>query len=49
MSRKQIVFDFDTHALENAYPSQNWRHTYELIKRHMQSNNFYWVEGSVYK
>lgn len=49
MSRKQIVFDFDTHALEKAYPTQNWRHTYDLIKRHMQSNGFYWVEGSVYE
>ncbi len=39
-SRKQIAFDLDTKALEIYYPSENWRGSYEIIKRHMQKNGF---------
>lgn len=49
MSRKQVVFDLDTHALENSYPNKNWRYTYELLKQHMKNNGFRWIEGSVYE
>lgn len=47
-SRKQITFDLDTKALEKYYPTKNWHNAYEVIKRHMISNDFEWLQGSVY-
>ena len=47
-TRKQIVFDLDTNALQRYYPTENWRNAYEIIKRHMRVNDFEWQQGSVY-
>lgn len=47
-TRKQIAFDLDTKALETYYPSEHWRRSYEIIKRHMLRNGFTWSQGSVY-
>lgn len=47
-SRKQIAFDLDTRALQDYYPSEDWRNSYEIIKRHMMKNGFIWLQGSVY-
>lgn len=47
-TRKQIAFDLDTKALREYYPSENWRNSYEIIKRHMTRSGFIWLQGSVY-
>lgn len=46
--RKQIAFDLDTKALREYYPGENWRNSYEIIKRHMTRSGFLWLQGSVY-
>lgn len=46
--RKQVAFDLDTKALVVYYPSDNWNGAYDVIKRHMQNNDFTWQQGSVY-
>lgn len=46
--RKQISFDLDTNALKLYYPSSSYNNAYEVIKRHMLKNGFYWLQGSVY-
>lgn len=46
--RKQISFDLDTNALKLYYPSPSYNNAYEVIKRHMLKNGFYWLQGSVY-
>lgn len=48
LSRKQITFDLDTKALQQHYPSSNWRKAYLDIKRVMKNNGFEWIQGSVY-
>ena len=45
---KQIAFDLDTKSLKIYYPKNNWRKAYEDIKEYMYSNNFIWIQGSVY-
>ena len=45
---RQIAFDLDTNALQQYYPSNNWRYAYEVIKNHMKNNGFHWIQGSVY-
>ena len=47
-TRKQITFDLDTNALKIYYPSENWNNAYEIIRKHMTSNGFKWLQGSVY-
>jgi virulence-associated protein VapD len=47
-SRKQVAFDMNTAALKEYYPSKNWQHAYDVIKRHMTRNGFRWQQGSVY-
>jgi virulence-associated protein VapD len=47
-SRKQITFDLDTKALEKYYPSDSWRNAYEVIRNHMEKNDFGWIQGSAY-
>ena len=47
-TRKQIAFDLDTKALKKYYPSKSWHGAYDVIKRHMTANGFYWLQGSVY-
>lgn len=47
-SRKQISFDLDTKALKIYYPSESWNNAYDVIKRHMISYGFEWLQGSVY-
>ena len=46
--RKQIAFDLDTKALQKYSPNDNWRNSYEIIKRHMIRSGFVWLQGSVY-
>jgi virulence-associated protein VapD len=46
--RKQIAFDLDTAELKAYYPTNNWQHAYDDIKRHMTRNGFLWRQGSVY-
>lgn len=47
-SRKQIAFDLDTNALKIYYPMESWNNAYNVISRHMESNRFKWLQGSVY-
>lgn len=47
-TKKQIAFDLDTKALEIYYPTDSWQNAYEIIKRHMIKNGFFWLQGSVY-
>lgn len=47
-TRKQITFDLDTNALKKYYPSESWNNAYEVIRKHMTANGFYWLQGSVY-
>lgn len=47
-SKKQIAFDLDTEALQKYYPKENWRQSYEDIKKIMKENDFSWQQGSVY-
>lgn len=46
--KKQITFDLDTKALQEYYPTENWRNAYEVIKHFMAQNDFQWLQGSVY-
>lgn len=48
MSKKQVAFDLDTEALQKYYPKENWRQSYEDIKKIMKENDFSWQQGSVY-
>ena len=47
-SKKQISFDLDTKALQVYCPFKSWNNAYNLIKQHMEKNNFLWQQGSVY-
>lgn len=47
-SKKQISFDLDTKALQVYCPLKSWNNAYNLIKQHMEKNNFLWQQGSVY-
>ena len=47
-TRKQIAFDLDTKALKIYYPAKSWNNAYEVIRNHMTSNDFRWLQGSVY-
>ena len=47
-TRKQIAFDLDTKALKIYYPAKSWNNAYEVIRNHMTSNGFWWLQGSVY-
>lgn len=47
-TRKQIAFDLDTNALKTYYPSEHWNNAYDVIRRHMEKNDFKWQQGSVY-
>lgn len=47
--RKQYLsFDLDTNELKKYYPTDNWRNAYEDVKKHMQKNEFEWLQGSGY-
>ena len=46
--RKQVTFDLDTKALRIYYPGESWNKAYDVIKRHMESSGFVWLQGSVY-
>lgn len=46
--RKQVAFDLDTNELKRYYPTDNWRKSYEDIKKHMIKFGFEWQQGSVY-
>ncbi len=47
-TRKLITFDIDTKELEKYYPTNNWKHVYEIIKKYMLKKNFEHIQGSVY-
>lgn len=47
-SRKQVVFDLDTEALQKYYPTKNWHNAYDVIKKHMLANDFLWLQASIY-
>lgn len=46
--RKLVTFDLDTEALKVYYPKTNWRKAYYVIRKHMISNGFEWLQYSVY-
>lgn len=35
LTRKMIVYDLDTDALQKYYPNNNWRNAYNIIRKHM--------------
>ncbi|HZY98533.1 MAG TPA: hypothetical protein VFE36_03085 [Candidatus Baltobacteraceae bacterium] len=42
-----IVFDLDTEALANAYPTSNWNNAYRDIRDGLCEFGFTWQQGSV--
>ena len=48
LTRKMIVYDLDTEALQKYYPNNNWRNAYNIIRKHMDKNGFDWLQGTTY-
>lgn len=45
---RTINFDLDTHALQEQYPTKNWRKAYNDIERYLISKGFSHRQGSGY-
>lgn len=43
-----IAFDMNTHALQEFYPSDNWRNAYDDIAREFKAHNFERQQQSLY-
>ena len=43
-----ITFDIDTNCLNDHYHGNNVPNAYGDVRKFMESNNFIWMQGSVY-
>lgn len=48
MDRTLIVFDIDTHCLEENYHNQSWRNAYADINKILKKHGFTNIQGTVY-
>ncbi|KGQ40190.1 virulence factor [Gallibacterium anatis] len=48
MDRTLIVFDMDTHCLEENYHNASWRNAYTDIQRILKKHGFTNIQGTVY-
>ncbi|MFC1040806.1 virulence factor [Pasteurella multocida] len=48
MDRTLIVFDMDTHCLEQHYHNASWRNAYADIQRVLKKHGFTNIQGTVY-
>ncbi|QMT30989.1 virulence factor [Alysiella filiformis] len=48
MDRTLIVFDMDTHCLEENYHNPSWRNAYADIQRILKRHGFNNIQGTVY-
>ncbi|MGQ9444966.1 virulence factor [[Pasteurella] aerogenes] len=48
MDRTLIVFDMDTHCLEQEYHNPSWRNAYSDIQRILKKHGFTNIQGTVY-
>lgn len=48
MDRTLIVFDMDTHCLEQNYHNASWRNAYADIQRILKRHGFTNIQGTVY-
>lgn len=48
MDRTLIVFDMDTHCLEENYHNTSWRNAYADIQRILKRHGFTNIQGTVY-
>ena len=48
MDRTLIVFDMDTHCLEQKYHNQSWRNAYADVNRILKKHGFGNIQGTVY-
>ena len=48
MDRTLIVFDMDTHCLEDHYHNQSWRNAYADVNRILKKHGFHNIQGTVY-
>lgn len=48
MDRTLIVFDMDTHCLEQNYHNASWRNAYSDIQRILKRHGFTNIQGTVY-
>ncbi|MFC0323662.1 virulence factor [Gallibacterium melopsittaci] len=48
MDRTLIVFDMDTHCLEQNYHNISWRNAYSDIQRILKKHGFTNIQGTVY-
>ena len=48
MNRTLIVFDMDTHCLEEHYHNPSWRNAYADIQRILKKHGFNNIQGTVY-
>ncbi|ERF77915.1 virulence factor [Gallibacterium anatis] len=48
MDRTLIVFDMDTHCLEQNYHTTSWRNAYSDIQRILKKHGFTNIQGTVY-
>lgn len=48
MDRTLIVFDMDTHCLEQNYHNASWRNAYADIQRVLKRHGFTNIQGTVY-
>lgn len=48
MDRTLIVFDMDTHCLEQHYHNISWRNAYSDIQRILKKHGFTNIQGTVY-
>lgn len=48
MDRTLIVFDMDTHCLEQNYHNTSWRNAYADIQRILKRHGFTNIQGTVY-
>jgi virulence-associated protein VapD len=43
-----IIFDLDTAALQQTYPTPSWNNAYADIRGYLTARGFEWVQGSGY-